>query len=880
MNLLENQQMAEGVDGVYQDLEAQLLQNIARHLRDWDQPIATDIWYLRKLAELGQLNRENIQLIARMSGISQTAAERMLNEAAEEAISLIDPGLQRLAEEGLAGMPVAAKKSRNVEQTVEACKKQAKDTLNLCNTTMLYKAQAAYKGALANISQDAREILNSGAAGVTTGAESRGQAVRRCIKQMADKGIAAYVDKRGREWTPEAYVNMVMRNTAKNTADQVQDARIRDAGVNLISIDSHSGARPKCAKDQGKIFDLNNGSGYTEDLHGKKIRYYPWNSSSYGEPDGILGINCRHHKWPFIPGVNIMRYFPTEGRDMDANDRLYKQTQVQRALERDVRKQKRECMMLDAAGDKEGFEEASVKLKNKEAALRDYVDSHDDLHRRKDREQVVGFDKRISAEVVGANKRHEKAQAEKQKAGFSQGGEKKAITDLRSKKEENETKLKKIEAEEKELTKKVYFDLAGTDEDMKRLRKLSDRKKALKSSIDELDSKILDKQEAYKNAVEQKILESGTLEEFKLSKRMTPEAVDEIAGAVKQLKKKYGVMPKGVVFDPVKVPDATASYNWLDDKIYLSNKLTDPAKYAKRIKESESSLVEYRKHYEVEKTARERIEKAETILKDKTIKGYHRSQALIEKAEAEIDLNISRHSVRSSITDVLTHEYGHFIQRHAEVDYVQAKNVFGMKALGGKLMNGDWKYDINTVYSRNGKIDASKLSKYATESPYEAFAEGFLAMAKGESVPDSIAAVIKEAMRKTGVKSIYTKTQDTDTIPLKDILIHKNLGAKAKNYKVIDKATGIEYEFASGTRIQNAEVFAGKGTRHSLNEGVLEGLTKQYEGADVNGWQHAKGFGILVDPDTGEELPAEVHWFQEKSVGKVKFKVKRWLDEG
>jgi hypothetical protein len=405
MNLLENQQMAEGVDGIYQDLEAQLLQNIARHLRDWDQPIATDIWYLRKLAELGQLNRENIQLIARMSGISQTAAERMLNEAAEEAIGLVDPGLQRLAEEGLAGMPVAAKKSRNVEQTVEACKKQAKDTLNLCNTTMLYKAQEAYKGALANISQDAREILNSGAAGVTTGAESRGQAVRRCIRQMADKGIAAYVDKRGREWTPEAYVNMVMRNTAKNTADQVQDARIRDAGVNLISIDSHSGARPKCAKDQGKIFDLNNGSGYTEDLHGKKIRYYPWNSSSYGEPDGILGINCRHHKWPFIPGVNIMRYFPTEGKDMDANDRLYKQTQVQRALERDVRKQKRECMMLDAAGDKEGFEEASVKLKSKEAALRDYVDSHDDLHRRKDREQVVGFDKRISAEAVGANKK-------------------------------------------------------------------------------------------------------------------------------------------------------------------------------------------------------------------------------------------------------------------------------------------------------------------------------------------------------------------------------------------------------------------------------------------------------------------------------------------
>ena len=201
-------------------------------------------------------------------------------------------------------------------------------------------------------------------------------------------------------------MNMAMRNTARSTAEEVQDARIRDAGCHLIQIDSHSGARPKCAKDQGKIFDLNNGSGYTEDLHGKKIQYYPWNSSSYGEPDGILGINCRHHKWPFVPGVNVQRHFPTE--DMDANDKLYKQTQVQRALEREVRKQKRECMMLDAAGDQEGFEEASVKLKRTENKLKYYVKDTPGLHRRTDREQIVGFDKRLSAEAVAKNKKVQK----------------------------------------------------------------------------------------------------------------------------------------------------------------------------------------------------------------------------------------------------------------------------------------------------------------------------------------------------------------------------------------------------------------------------------------------------------------------------------------
>ncbi len=402
MNLLKNQQAAETIDSVYIDLEAQLMQNIARHLRDWNQPIDTDRWLLQKLGEIGKLNRENIKIIAKMSGISQTAAERMLNEMAEEAIQNMEPGFQYLARQGFAGEAIDYAKSKNVKQTMKNLRQQAIDSLNLTNTTMRYKAQEAFLSLVQNTADEAIKIMNNNTSAVITGAESRQQALRKTIRQFNDAGITGFVDKRGRNWTPEAYVNMCMRTTGGNVANEVQTARCRDYGINLIAIDSHSGARPKCAKDQGKIFDLNNGSGYTEDLNGKKIRYYPFNSSSYGEPDGLFGINCGHHKFPFIPGVNVQRYFPTE--DLDANNRLYKQTQVQRSLERDVRKQKRECVLYDEIGDTEAFDETAVKLKTKEAELKNYVDQHDNLHRRKDREQVVGFDKRVSAEAVAANK--------------------------------------------------------------------------------------------------------------------------------------------------------------------------------------------------------------------------------------------------------------------------------------------------------------------------------------------------------------------------------------------------------------------------------------------------------------------------------------------
>ena len=405
MTILENQQAAEPIDMLYQDLEEVLMRNIIRHLRDYDQPIDSDEWLMKKLAEIGKLNQENLQLIARYSGISQTAAIRMLEAVAESVLGEVEPCFRHVVRDGLADVAVVADKSRNVKQVMKGLQEQTKKTLNLCNTTMLYKAKDAYQELVQETVEKAQEyleLMNRGATEVVSGAQARQQVLQQTIRRFNDKGIPAFVDRAGRNWTPEAYVNMAMRTTAGSVADQIQEARCRDYGINLVQIDSHPGARPKCARDQGKIFDLNNGEGETTDLRGKKIHYYPWNSSSYGEPDGILGINCGHHRWPFIPGVNAQRYFPTE--DMDENNRLYRQTQNQRGLEREVRRQKRECMLFDELGDEEAFQQASKKLKEKEWMLSQYVKSHKDLHRRKDREQVVGFDKRIAAKAVAAGR--------------------------------------------------------------------------------------------------------------------------------------------------------------------------------------------------------------------------------------------------------------------------------------------------------------------------------------------------------------------------------------------------------------------------------------------------------------------------------------------
>ena len=284
--------------------------------------------------------------------------------------------------------------------------KQARQSLNMVNTVMRYQAKNAAHKVINNTAeladkQSFLDILNKAAGKAVTGAESRQAAMRQCIKEMTDKGIAAFVDKKGREWSPEAYINMDIRTTVSNVANRAQFERMDDYGINLVEISSHSGARPKCAKDQGKIFNRSGSGGYTTDLHGQKIRYYAWSDSSYGEPDGLLGINCGHSAYPFIPGVSYQTYFPYNEEE---NAEHYRKIQGQRELERRVRKSKRECMMLEKTGDTEGLQKASVTLKQRQDALKQYC-SDNGLSYKSDRTAVVGYNKSISGKVNAINRR-------------------------------------------------------------------------------------------------------------------------------------------------------------------------------------------------------------------------------------------------------------------------------------------------------------------------------------------------------------------------------------------------------------------------------------------------------------------------------------------
>lgn len=132
----------------------------------------------------------------------------------------------------------------------------------------------------------------------------------------------------------------------------------------------------------------------------------------------------------------------------------------------------------------------------------------------------------------------------------------------------------------------------------------------------------------------------------------------------------------------------------------------------------------------------------------------------------------------------------------------------------------------------------------------------------------------EEVEKRIEFSKTYVRSDIPDSLKQVDINLPKSVGSRWTNYDVYDEEEDDVFHFVDGTRIKNVEVFAGKGVRKGLKLEVKEGLTSRYGGKEDD-WQHVKGFGVLNC--YGENRSAEVHWFQCTGVGRVEFKLKRWL---
>lgn len=178
-------------------------------------------------------------------------------------------------------------------------------------------------------------------------------------------------------------------------------------------------------------------------------------------------------------------------------------------------------------------------------------------------------------------------------------------------------------------------------------------------------------------------------------------------------------------------------------------------------------------------------------------------------------------------------------------------------------------------YQRQRKIELRKsgeslidVSLYAKQDEYEYVAECIAEYFDGK--PRKTASDVVDIIKAASLDKKLENSANSGTI--KEITVHKSLGAAAKKYTVKLADSKQHGQLAEGQTI-TGKTFAGKGTDKEIRERFR--LESDYK-IPANEWEKVSGKGYVIKD--GKKVKAELHWY-EAGGEMYEMKVKRYLDE-
>lgn len=398
----------------HKELQESILRDIARRITKAGVT-ETASWQAEKLQECGILYSDITKETARLTNKLQKEIDAAFRDMETEVFNYDD---ELLIEAG--HNPKAIKNiSPIMKQTINAAlKKTCTEAINLTKTTAI-TSQNLYISAcdLAHMQ-------------VVSGAFSYQEAIKNAIRQAANQGITVVYPS---GWVSD--LSVAIRRSVltgvNQTAGQLQSIRADELNIDIMEITAHYGARPSHAEWQGGLVSRS-----------EKPGYLTLDDIGYGAVDGFMGANCRHNWFMFFEGISTKTYTDEELKKMaeetvtyNGNDMLTSEGRdIQRRMERGIRKTKQELVMLDesiknAPNDtvkttlQNEFNNSAVKLKNQEARLSDFC-KQTGLKRDTFREQVFSAEtengiknwgKSVSGKAVWADRKNALTNAEGQR---------------------------------------------------------------------------------------------------------------------------------------------------------------------------------------------------------------------------------------------------------------------------------------------------------------------------------------------------------------------------------------------------------------------------------------------------------------------------------
>lgn len=397
---------------LYQELEDFIMTDISRRILQTGGMTATADRLIWKLTTMGESRADIEQKLQNLTKLSQQELRKVLQDAVMTSWNNDKDILLGIGENISPPLENAA-----VISVMDAeFKKTLGELSNLSRTTI-------------NQSQkDLINLIDQAEMRVSSGVQSYTSAMCDVLDQYARKGMTVEYPT-GTNRTLEAAVRCCVVTSMNQTAAQVTNQYIVQAKTNYVLVSAHLGARtaqkgqPPCGDHsswQGKAYSIKGSEpGYPNLL--ERTGYYINPETGQGSvvnPLGLHGYNCRHSHQPWAKGLR--NPWKDEHKiDSEENRKVYENTQNQRAMERSIRKTKRQLLMKseeinsDPIPDSEKeklraeYDRMAYRLTEQNKAYNDFCEKNN-LAAQYDRNKVADFGYKQQSKANAGAKRYMK----------------------------------------------------------------------------------------------------------------------------------------------------------------------------------------------------------------------------------------------------------------------------------------------------------------------------------------------------------------------------------------------------------------------------------------------------------------------------------------
>lgn len=334
---------------------------------------------------LGGGSRYEVDMTARY-GALYARLQRQLGKPWQNVLTTVQAALDKAAEagQGMAERDLAGRLANHPETLgVPVTNVRALEVI----ASDLHRVLADLPAlALRNAFDSYQQIVSTPAALNATGVLTRRKATQDALNGFAARGIDGFTDKAGRTWHIDTYAEMATRTGAAHALRTAYEGELIARGEDLVIVTGNTYTCRLCAPWQDKVLSLTGlypagthrlpsavGDGY--------VTVHVAGTLEEARAAGLHHPNCTHSEGLYLPGATVIEPGTMGVRDAET----YDASQKQRALEREIRKQKR---LLVAAITGEAETKARAAIRGYQAQIRELLAEHPKLQRKRYREAV------------------------------------------------------------------------------------------------------------------------------------------------------------------------------------------------------------------------------------------------------------------------------------------------------------------------------------------------------------------------------------------------------------------------------------------------------------------------------------------------------------